>query len=57
MITEQKIASVLGGQKSLWRKIKSTLDMDRLIREGFPYKAGNHVKELINRCDSLYDHG
>ncbi len=36
MFTEQNIVSVLGGQTSLGRKIKSTLDLDKLIREGFP---------------------
>jgi putative toxin-antitoxin system antitoxin component (TIGR02293 family) len=54
MITEQKIASVLGGQTSLGRKIKSTLDMDKLIREGFPYKAGNHVRGLLNLSLPLF---
>lgn len=48
MFTEQNIISVLGGQASLGRKIKSTLDLDKLIREGFPYKAGNHVRGLLN---------
>ncbi|MDH4164237.1 MAG: DUF2384 domain-containing protein [Nitrospirota bacterium] len=48
MFTEQSIVSVLGGQTSLGRKIKSTLDLDKLIREGFPYKAGNHVRGLLN---------
>jgi len=48
MFTEQNIVSVLGGQTSLGRKIKSTLDLDKLIREGFPYKAGNHVRGLLN---------
>lgn len=48
MFTEQSIVAVLGGQTSLGRKIKSTLDLDKLIREGFPYKAGNHVRGLLN---------
>jgi putative toxin-antitoxin system antitoxin component (TIGR02293 family) len=48
MFTEQNIVSVLGGQTSLGRKIKSTLDLDKLIREGFPYKAGIHVRGLLN---------
>ncbi len=48
MITEQKIVSVLGGQASLGRKVKSSLDLDKLIREGFPYKAGNHVRGLLD---------
>lgn len=48
MFTRQNIVSVLGGQASLGRKIKSTLDLDKLIREGFPYKAGNHVRGLLN---------
>ena len=48
MFTEQKIVSVLGGQASLGRKIKNTLDLDKLIREGFPYKAGSHVRDLLN---------
>lgn len=48
MFTEKNIVSVLGGQASLGRKIKSTLDLDKLIREGFPYKAGNHVRGLLN---------
>jgi putative toxin-antitoxin system antitoxin component (TIGR02293 family) len=48
MFTEQNIVSVLGGQASLGRKIKSTLDLDKLIREGFPYKAGNHVRGLMD---------
>ena len=48
MSTEQKIVSVLGGQTSLGRRIKSTLDLDKLIREGFPYKTGNHVRALLN---------
>jgi len=48
MFTERNIVSVLGGQASLGRKIKSTLDLDKLIREGFPYKAGNHVRGLLN---------
>jgi putative toxin-antitoxin system antitoxin component (TIGR02293 family) len=48
MFTEQNIVSVLGGQTSLGRKIKSTLDLDKLIREGFPYKAGNHVRGLLD---------
>jgi putative toxin-antitoxin system antitoxin component (TIGR02293 family) len=54
MITEHKIASVLGGQTSLGRKIKSTLDMDNLIREGFPYKVGNHVRGLLNLSLPLF---
>ena len=48
MFTEQNIVSVLGGQASLGRRIKSTLDLDRLIRDGLPYKAGNHVRGLLN---------
>ncbi len=48
MVTEQNIVSVLGGRTSLGRNIKGTLDLDKLIREGFPYKAGNHVRELLN---------
>jgi putative toxin-antitoxin system antitoxin component (TIGR02293 family) len=48
MYTEKNIVSVLGGRTSLGRKIKSTLDLDKLIREGFPYKAGNHVRGLLN---------
>jgi putative toxin-antitoxin system antitoxin component (TIGR02293 family) len=55
MITEQKIASVLGGQTSLGRKIKSTLEMDKLIREGFPYKAGNHVRGLLGSPSAFAD--
>ena len=48
MSIEKKIIVVLGGQTSLGRKIKNTLDLDKLIREGFPYKAGNHVRGLLN---------
>lgn len=48
MITAQKIVSVLGGQASLGRKVKNTMDMDELIREGLPYKAGNHVRGLLD---------
>jgi len=48
MATGQKIISALGGQASLGRKIRSTLDLDKLIREGFPYKAGNHVRGLLD---------
>lgn len=48
MFTEQNIVAVLGGRTSLGRRIKSTLDLDKLIREGFPYKAGNHVRGLLN---------
>jgi uncharacterized protein (DUF2384 family) len=48
MFTEQKIVSVLGGQTSLGRKVKSPLDLDKLIREGLPYKAGSHVRGLLD---------
>ncbi len=48
MFTEQNIVATLGGQASLGRKIHSTLDLDRLIRDGFPYKVGNHVRGLLN---------
>ncbi len=54
MVTGQKIVSVLGGQVSLGRKIKNTLDLDKLIREGFPYKAGNHVRGLLNLSLPLF---
>lgn len=47
MVTDQKIVSVLGGQASLGRKVKDKLDMDSLIREGLPYKAGSHVRDLL----------
>ena len=48
MVTGQKIAAALGGQASLGRKIRNTLDLDKLIREGFPYKTGNYVRRLLN---------
>jgi len=48
MVTEQKIASVLGGRASLGRRITNTLDMDRLIRDGLPHKAGAHVRGVLN---------
>jgi putative toxin-antitoxin system antitoxin component (TIGR02293 family) len=48
MFNEQKIVTVLGGQTSLGRKVKSSLDLDKLIREGLPYKAGNHVRGLLD---------
>ena len=48
MVTEQKIASVLGGQASLGRRIKNTLDMDQLIRDGLPHRAGTHVRGVLN---------
>lgn len=48
MFTEQKVVTVLGGQTSLGRKVKSSLDLDRLIRDGLPYKVGNHVRGLLN---------
>lgn len=48
MFTEQSIVSVLGGRTSLGRTIKNRLDLDKLIREGFPYKAGSHVRDLLN---------
>lgn len=48
MLTEEKIASALGGRTSLGRQIKGALDLDALIRQGFPYKAGKHVRALLN---------
>jgi len=48
MFTEQNIVATLGGQASLGRKIQSTLDLDKLIRTGFPYKVGNHIRGLLN---------
>jgi putative toxin-antitoxin system antitoxin component (TIGR02293 family) len=48
IVTEEKIVSVLGGQASLGRRIRNTLDMDQLIREGFPFEAGSHVRGLLN---------
>ncbi len=48
MFTEQKIVSVLGGPTFLGRRVKSTLDLDKLIREGLPFKAGDHVRGLLN---------
>jgi putative toxin-antitoxin system antitoxin component (TIGR02293 family) len=54
MFTEQKIITVLGGQTSLGRKVKSSLDLDKLIREGLPYKVGNHVRGLLNLPISIF---
>jgi putative toxin-antitoxin system antitoxin component (TIGR02293 family) len=48
MRTEQEIASVLGGQKLLGRRVRDAMDLDSLIREGLPYKAGEHVRELLD---------
>jgi putative toxin-antitoxin system antitoxin component (TIGR02293 family) len=48
MVSNQKIVSALGGKTSLGQKINGPLDMDKLIREGFPYKAGSHVRALLN---------
>jgi len=48
MFNEQNIVATLGGQASLGRKIQSTLDLDKLIRDGFPYKVGNHIRGLLN---------
>ena len=54
MFTEQKIITVLGGQTSLGRKVKNSLDLDKLIREGLPYKVGNHVRALLNLPISIF---
>jgi putative toxin-antitoxin system antitoxin component (TIGR02293 family) len=48
MFTEKNIVTVLGGQTSLGRKVKSSLDLDKLIRDGLPYKVGNHVRGLLD---------
>ena len=51
-MTEQKIAAVLGGQKSLGHQIKGASDIDRLIRKGFQVGTGNHIKEALDLTDS-----
>lgn len=48
MFTAQKIVSVLGGQSLLGRKVRTALDLDRLIRKGLPYKAGNYLRGRLN---------
>ena len=54
MFTEQKIITVLGGQTSLGHKVKNSLDLDKLIQEGLPYKVGNHVRALLNLPISIF---
>jgi putative toxin-antitoxin system antitoxin component (TIGR02293 family) len=49
MVTEEMaILSVFGGTKSLGQQIKNPLDIDSLIKKGIPYKAGNHVRSMLN---------
>jgi len=46
MLSEETIVKALGGRSSLGRQVKSPLDLDELIRIGFPYKAGIFLKDL-----------
>lgn len=48
MLSEETIVKALGGRSSLGRQVKSSLDLDELIRIGFPYKAGIFLKDLLN---------
>jgi putative toxin-antitoxin system antitoxin component (TIGR02293 family) len=45
------IVSVLGGYRSVGRQIRNTLDFDKLIREGIPSKASDHLKKTLNLTD------
>jgi len=48
MFSEKNVVTVLGGPSVLGRQINNTLEMDQIIRDGFPYKAGNHVRSLLS---------
>lgn len=48
MFSENKVIAVLGGRASLGGNVRGPLDIDRLIRKGFPYKAGAHIRDLLN---------
>ncbi len=50
MINENtmSIVSIFGGAKFLGAQIKNSLDIDRVIKKGIPFRAGNHVRSLLN---------
>ena len=45
------VVNILGGRKSLGKRISSLSDFDGLIREGFPWESVSHAKEAVGLTD------
>ncbi len=54
MQPEKQIISILGGQKTIGRKVNDSIDIDKLIRDGIPYKASNNLQNTLNLTDSEF---
>ena len=46
-----RVASILGGERELGRKIQKSIDFDLLIRKGMPQAALYHVKKKFDISD------
>jgi putative toxin-antitoxin system antitoxin component (TIGR02293 family) len=46
-----RVASILGGERELGRKIQKPIDFDSLIRKGMPQSALYHVKKKFDLSD------
>jgi putative toxin-antitoxin system antitoxin component (TIGR02293 family) len=46
-----RVASILGGERELGRKIQKPIDFDLLIRKGMPQAALYHVKKKFDISD------
>ncbi|MBI2413742.1 MAG: DUF2384 domain-containing protein [Deltaproteobacteria bacterium] len=53
-MTVQQIAASLGGEKALHHKIKNTIDFDQVIRQGIPWNAGKHIKQILGLKDDQF---
>lgn len=53
-MTVQQIAASLGGEKALLHKIKNTIDFDQIIRQGIPWNAGKHIKQILGLKDDQF---
>ncbi|MBI5327028.1 MAG: DUF2384 domain-containing protein [Deltaproteobacteria bacterium] len=54
MQTENQISQILGGRKLTGHILKGPMDVDRLIREGIPFSAGEHIKEALHLTDKEF---
>ncbi len=48
MATTAQIVTILGGQKTLRRRVSSTVELRETIREGLPYSALEAVMRTLN---------
>lgn len=48
MLNERKVVNMLGGTNLLDRPLKGSIDFDRLIKTGIPFKGALRVKEKLH---------